>query len=111
MHKCDSVQFMFRQHDSLFAASREFRGGLTACHVSFRLAVKISAALRLHLPKFGLAAIGYGLGGLLLHFYCACNSAYSTAYLVLLEDAGSAAVPLEDFETHVQYEHITRLQA
>jgi len=32
------------------------------------------------------------------------------SHLVFLEDTGTTAVPLEDFETHVQYEHITRLQ-
>jgi len=58
------VQCLLRQHGSSFAASREFCGDLTACLflVVFWLAVKIFAALRLLLPKFGSDAIATAWG-------------------------------------------------
>ena len=48
MHKCDSVQFLFRQHESLFAASREFRGGLMACLFLGRFSASRKNFRRLH---------------------------------------------------------------
>jgi len=60
MHKCDSVQFLFRQHESLFAASREFCGRLTACLfvVVFRLAVKIFGGFTATSAKIRLGGSG-----------------------------------------------------
>jgi len=56
MCKCDSVQYRFRQHGSLFAASRKFCGGLTACLflVVFRLAVNIFGGFAATSAKIGL---------------------------------------------------------
>ena len=65
MHKCDSVQFLFRQHGSLLRLAENFVARLNGLLLPRGFSAsrkKISAVLRILLPRFSSAAIGYGLG-------------------------------------------------
>jgi len=44
------------------------------------------------------------------HLLCGCDDATTRTYLLFLEDTCATAVPLVDGQTHVQYEHVARVE-